>query len=61
MELDSPDHPLRELMLECQSAAIVEARRASAKGLDLDSIWRRFPIEVPDEYQAQVDIIDKKL
>ncbi|MCE5228389.1 hypothetical protein LLG95_02170 [bacterium] len=61
MELDSPDHPMREIMLECQAAAVVEARRAAAGGRDMDSIWRRFPIQMPAEYEPQIDRIDKKI
>lgn len=61
MELDGPDHPMRAIMLECQSAAVVEARRAAAKGGQSDSVWGRYAVRLPHDYEPQVDSIQKKL
>lgn len=61
MDLDGPDHPMRALMLECQAAAIVEARRAKDTGGGADSVWGRYGVQLPAAYEPQVDSMEKKL
>lgn len=61
MDLDGPDHPMHALMLECQAAAIVEARRAKARGGEAASVWGRFGVQLPAAHQPQVDSMEKKL
>lgn len=61
MDLEGPDHPLRAIMLECQAAAVVEARRAKAKGGEAESVWGRFGLRLPAAYEPQVDSLQKKL
>lgn len=47
LEIDYPDHPLREIMVDCQLAAIAEARHAAANAAEAEDIWTRFGLRLP--------------
>ncbi len=47
LEIDYPDHPLREIMVDCQLASLAEARQAAADPAQAPDIWTRFRLRFP--------------
>ena len=60
MELDQPSHPFRDLMLECQAMAVIEARRGSGAA-PAGSIWNRFDLFVDPRVEEEIARIESSL